>query len=37
MLGVIIKIGKRSDAPYIKVNFMVISNNRHHVYTADPS
>jgi len=36
MLGVVVRIGRRSNAPYIGVNFVAISSNRHYVYAADP-
>ena len=37
VLIVIVGIGRRSDAPYIGVYLMVISNGRYYIYTAKPS
>ena len=37
ILKIIVGTGKRSDALYIKVNFITTSSNKHHVYAADPS
>jgi hypothetical protein len=30
-------VGRRSDAPYIGVYFMAMSNSRYYVYAAKPS
>jgi len=35
MLEIIIKIGKRSNAFYMGVYFIVINNNKYHVYAAN--
>jgi len=32
MLGAVIRIGRRSNIPYIGVYFIVISNSRYYVY-----
>jgi len=37
MLGVIAKIGRRSNIPYIGVYLIVISSSRYYVYTSKPS
>jgi len=37
ILGAIVKIGRRSDAPNIGVYFIATSNSRHHVYATKPS
>ena len=37
VLIVIVRIGRGSDAPYIGVHLIVISNIRYYVYTAKPS
>ena len=37
MLKTIAKIGKKSDAPYIGVYFIVISNSKYYIYAANPS
>jgi len=37
ILGVIIKIGKRSNVLNMGVYFMAMSDNRYHVYAAKPS
>jgi len=37
MLKIIVRIGRKNNAPYIGVNFMIASSNRHHVYAANPS
>jgi len=37
ILGIIIKIRKRSDAPYIRVYFIAMSNNKYYIYAAKPS
>jgi hypothetical protein len=37
ILGAIVGIERRNDAPYIGVNLIVISNSRYHIYAAKPS
>jgi len=37
MLKIIIKTGRRSDAPYMGVYFMAINNNKYYIYAAKPS
>ena len=37
VLIAIVRIGRRSNIPYIGVYLMVISNSRYYVYTAKPS
>jgi len=37
MLGVIIRIGRRSDAPNMGVHFVAISNSKYYIYAAKPS
>ena len=37
VLIVIVRIGRRSDVPYIGVYLIVISNSRYYVYTTKPS
>ena len=37
MLGIIARIGERSDVLYIEVYLVVISNGRYYIYTAKPS
>ena len=37
ILGIIAKIGRRSNIPYVGVYLMVISNGRHYIYAAKPS
>ena len=37
MLGVVVRIGRRSNTPYIGVYFMAISNSRYYVYSNNPS
>jgi len=37
MLRVIVKIGRRSDAPNIEVYFIAISNSKYYIYAAKPS
>jgi len=37
ILKIIIKIGKRSDVPYIWVYFIIINNNKYYIYAAKPS
>ena len=32
MLGVVVKIGRRSNAPYMGVYFMAMSNSRYYIY-----
>jgi len=34
MLGIIVGIGKKSDAPYIGVYFIIINNNKYYIYAA---
>ena len=34
MLRVIVKIGRRSNIPNVRVYLIAISNSRHYVYTA---
>ena len=36
ILGVVVKIGRRSNIPYIGVHLIVISNGRHYIYTNNP-
>jgi len=36
VLKITVKIGKKSNAPYIGVYFMATSNNKYHVYAANP-
>ena len=33
ILGIIAKIGRRSNIPYVGVYFIAISNGRHYIYT----
>jgi len=37
MLGVIVKIGRRSDVPNMGVHFMATSNSKYYVYATKPS
>ena len=37
VLIVIVRIGRRSDIPYIGVHLVAISNGRYYVYAAKPS
>jgi len=37
MLGVIAKIGKRSNIPYIGVHLIVTSSSKHYIYAFKPS
>ena len=37
MLEVIVRIGRRSNAPNIGIYLIVISNGRYYVYAAKPS
>jgi len=37
MLGVIIGTRKRSNIPYIEVNFIAVNSSKHYIYAADPS
>jgi len=37
MLEITFKIGIRSDALYIGVNFIVASSNKYYIYAVDPS
>ena len=37
ILGLIVKIERRSDAPNVGVHLIVISNGRYYVYTVKPS
>jgi len=37
VLTATVRIGRRSDIPYIEVHLMVISNGGYYVYTAKPS
>ena len=37
MLGAAARIERRSNAPYIGVYLIAISNSRYYVYTNDPS
>ena len=37
VLIVIVRIGRRSDIPYIGVHLIVISNSRYYIYIAKPS
>jgi len=37
MLGVIVGIERRSDAPNMGVHFIAISDSRYHVHAAKPS
>ena len=36
MLEVIIKIEKRSDALYIRVNFVAINSSKYYIYATNP-
>jgi len=36
MLGVIIKIGRKSNTLYVGVYFIAISNNKYYIYAANP-
>ena len=36
MLGVIVKIGRRSDVPDMGVHFMATSNSKYYIYAANP-
>jgi len=36
VLKIIVKIGKKSNAPYIGVYFIAISNNKYYIYAANP-
>jgi len=36
MLGIVIKIVRKSNTPYIGVYFIAISNSRHYVYANNP-
>jgi len=35
VLGVIVKTGKRSNALYVGVYFIIINNNKHYIYAAN--
>jgi len=37
MLGVIVRIKRRNDAPNIGVHFMAMSDGRYYIYAAKPS
>ena len=37
ILGLIVKIGRRSYAPYIGVYFIAMDNSRYYVYANNPS
>ena len=37
ILGLIVKIGRRSYIPYIGVHFMATGNSRYYVYANNPS
>ena len=37
ILEITIKIGIKSDTPYVKFYFITISNNKHYIYAAKPS
>ena len=37
ILGLIVKIGRRSYTPYIGVHFIVIGDSRYYIYADNPS
>jgi len=37
ILGMIVRAGRRSNAPYIGVYLMAMSNGRYYIYAAKPS
>jgi len=36
ILKVIVRIRKKSNAPYVGVNFITINSNKYYIHAADP-